>query len=351
MIRRLDNPPNPYHSRCVEYLEEAPEVKVEVYEERARSILSENDSPDLPFRWSLNPYRGCQHACAYCYARPYHEYLDLGAGSDFDTKLFVKVNAAQLLRNALASSKWRGELINFSGVTDCYQPLEAVWELTRQCLEVCREFRNPVAIVTKAFLVVRDAELLAEMSRASDASVYISIPFADDAVAKMIEPFAPSPSRRFEAIRRLRGAGIDVGVFVAPVIPGLNDSDIAAILKRAADCGARSASCIALRLPGSVKSVFLERLRQTMPLRARRIENRLREIRGGDLDESRCGRRMRGEGTYWESIEQLFRISCRRYGLSRPKCAVYEPPATPKTPVARPNVQLSLPFARETARD
>lgn len=316
MIRKLSNPPSPFQSQYYSYVGDLPEVSLEVYEERARSILSENDSPDLPFRWSLNPYRGCQHACAYCYARPYHEFLDLCAGSDFDTKLFVKVNAADLLRDALSRPTWRGEVIHFSGVTDCYQPLEAVWRLTRSCLAVCLEFKNPVAIVTKGYLIVRDAPLLAELHRVSEARVLMSIPFADDEVAGLIEPSAPKPSRRFEAMQAIHQTGVPVGVLVAPVIPGLNDRDIPTILQRASECGASSAGQMALRLPGSVESVFFERLSEAVPLRAKRIRRRLLEIRGGRTNDARFGRRMSGQGPYWDSIRRLFEVSCQRYGLS-----------------------------------
>jgi len=184
-MRRIDNPPNPYDGIHQDWLEPPPPAAVEVYEEAARSILSENDSPDLPFRWSVNPYRGCQHACSYCYARPYHEFLGLGAGTDFDTKLVVKKNAAELLEAAIAGKQWAGESINFSGVTDCYQPLEAVYRLTRACLEVCLKHRNRAVVVTKSYLVMRDADRLAALHRVAGAAVYQSIPFADDATAKL----------------------------------------------------------------------------------------------------------------------------------------------------------------------
>jgi len=317
MMRRVSNPPNPYESRWVEWLEPPPPVAVEVYEESARSILSKNDSPDLPFRWSVNPYRGCQHACAYCYARPYHEYLGLGAGTDFDAKLIVKTNAAELLEAAFRRRSWKRELVMFSGVTDCYQPLEAVWGLTRRCLEVCLRYANPVAVVTKGSLVMRDADLLADLNLRTGATVYVSIAFCDDRSARLIEPQAPPPSKRFEAIRRLSERGVPVGVFVAPVIPGLNECEIPEILRRAAECGARWASMTALRLPGPVERVFLERIQRTLPMRAKRIERRLRDIRRGEMNDSRMGHRMTGSGVYWSSIRQLFDISVRRVGLSR----------------------------------
>ncbi len=344
VIRKLDNPPNPFQSQYVEYLDDIPDTKVEVYQEQARSILSRNDSPDLPFNWSVNPYRGCQHACAYCYARPYHEYLDLGAGTDFETKLFVKVNAPELLRKKLSSPEWAGEAIDFSGVTDCYQPLEAVWELTRRCLEVCLDFRNPVSIVTKSYLIVRDVELLSKLNQATSIHVTVSIPFADDQAARLMEPQAPPPSRRFQAIRKLRQAGVPVGLMLAPIIPGLNDREIPQILEQAARCGARSASYAALRLPGSVASVFLDRLRKVMPLRAKRIENRIREIRGGKLNENCPGKRMTGEGNYWQGIAQLFKISRERVGLSGATWPEVERWGAKSTARASDSEQLTLPF-------
>ncbi len=317
-MRRVSNPPNPWLSEHHEWLEPPPPVEIEVFEEPARSILSENDSPDIPFRWSVNPYRGCQHACAYCYARPYHEYLGLGAGTDFDSKIVVKTNAAELLREAFGRRGWRGEQVNFSGVTDCYQPLEAVYRLTRRCLEVCVEFANPAVVVTKSYLVLRDADVLAELNRVAGAGVYQSITFADDAVARRIEPHAPSPSRRLEAMRALTAAGVPVGVMVAPIIPGLNDRDIPTILRRAAEAGARWAGYVALRLAGSVEPVFLERLRAELPDRAARVEARIREMRGGRLNDARFGARMRGTGRYWESIARLFAMWRRRCGLEGP---------------------------------
>ncbi len=343
-LRRVDNPPNPYISRETEWLEPPPVARLEVYEDSSRSILSTNDSPDLPFKWSVNPYRGCQHACSYCYARRTHEYLGFGAGTDFDTKLVVKQDAPQLLRAAFESPKWKGESVMFSGVTDCYQPLEAAYRITRQCLEVCVEFGNPAAVVTKGFLVVRDADLLARLNEKAAAHVWISIPFADASVCKLFEPQAPPPERRFEAVRRLREAGVPVGVFVSPVIPGLTDHEIPAILEQAAEAGAQFASFTALRLPGSVADVFIRRLRTAMPLRADRVLNRLRDIHGGKLNDSRFGHRMRGEGAYWETVRKLFAISKKRFGLDRsdpPNCTgAIEPLPALQTP------QLTFDFSR-----
>lgn len=340
MIRVVDNPPNPWQSRWRHWLE-PPLAHLEVFEERARSVLTENDSPDIPFRWSVNPYRGCQHACAYCYARPYHEYLDWGAGTDFDTRIVVKVNAAEVLRRDLRRPSLRGEWITFSGVTDCYQPLEACYGITRACLEVCREYGNPVSVVTKSYLVMRDADVLADLAAGPGAAVYQSVTFADDALARLVEPHAPPPSRRLEAMRRLKEAGVPVGVLIAPVIPGLNDRQIPRIVELAAQAGARWAGIMPLRLPGSVGEVFLERIRQALPHRAGRIESRIREMRGGRLNESAFGARMRGRGQYWESIEELFRLTASRFGLGpigqgcrqmrHQKCAALRKTANPPT--------------------
>lgn len=320
VLRYVDNPPNPYLSEHRDWLEPPPAARVEVYEERAGSILTQNDSPDVPFRWSVNPYRGCRHGCAYCYARTTHEYLGFGAGTDFETKLVAKVNAPALLRAAITKKSWRGEPISFSGVTDCYQPIEASYCITRACLEVCVEHANPASVVTRSFLVVRDTGLLRRLQDVwdadSDACVYMSIPFATDDLAKLIEPQAPPPSRRFEAMRRLTEAGVRVGVLAAPIIPGLNDREMPQILERAAAAGASSAGHIAVRLTGSVADVFLSRIRTVLPLRWQRIESRVREMRGGALTDTRFGHRMQGSGPYWDSIVDMFNVSARRFGLS-----------------------------------
>jgi DNA repair photolyase len=316
MPHPVSNPPNPWSSRHVELLGEPPPAELVVYEERAQSIVSGNDSPDIPFRYSVNPYRGCFHACAYCYARPGHQYLGFGAGTDFDRRIVVKTNAAELLRKRFRSRAWKGELLAFSGVTDCYQPLEASYGLTRACLEVCREFRNPVAVVTKGALVRRDAGLLADLAREAVATVWISIPFADEALARAIEPHASPPGQRLETLAALARACVPVGVLVAPVIPGLNDEQIPAILERARAAGARSAGKVLLRLPGEVREVFEERLRQAVPLRAAKVLAALTEARGGRAGEARFGRRMVGAGPRWAAIEALFETRCRQLGLA-----------------------------------
>jgi DNA repair photolyase len=315
--RRVANPPNPWVSAHVEWLEEAPPVVLEVYEEQARSILSENDSPDLPFRFSVNPYRGCQHACAYCYARPTHQYMGFGAGTDFDSKIVVKRNAAEVLRRELAGRRCaeRREWIAFSGVTDCYQPLEASYELTRACLEACDAFAHPVGIVTKSALVRRDIELLQRMAQRGGVHVTLSIPFADADDARAMEPWASAPATRFETLRALSQAGISTGVALAPLIPGLNDSAVPEILSRAKEHGARRAFMLLLRLPLEVRPVFEERVRASFPLRADKILNTLREMHAGRLNVSEFGERMRGTGPRYEALAQLFRVQCRRLGL------------------------------------
>jgi len=315
-LRPLDNPPSPYESTHVEWLEPPPVARLQVFTDDSQSILSKNDSPDLPFTWSVNPYRGCQHACAYCYARRTHEYLGFGAGTDFETKIVVKPQAAKLLRKSFESRKWKGESVNFSGVTDCYQPLEASYGITRECLEICLEFSNPATVVTKGCLVARDADLLAKLSAVARSRVWISIPFADAESCALIEPQAPHPLRRIETIRRLTEAGVPTGVMVAPIIPGLNDRDIPWILQHAAQAGASSACFTALRLPGNVREVFIKRLAEVMPLRANKILNRQRDTHGGELNRSAFGERMRGDGPYWEAIKSLFEVSRLRYGLS-----------------------------------
>ncbi|HMF44725.1 MAG TPA: PA0069 family radical SAM protein [Polyangia bacterium] len=313
----ISNPPNPWATTEVEYLEGAPEVKLQVFADGTRQILAKNDSPDVGFTYSVNPYRGCFHACAYCYARPSHEYLSMGAGTDFDRKIVVKLRAAELLRAAFAKKSWRRETVVFSGVTDCYQPLEASYRLTRACLEVCVAAANPAAIITKSALVERDVDVLGELARVASVFVTVSIPFWDPERARAIEPYVATPARRLRVIETLARAGLPVGVNVAPIIPGLNDQDIPKILAAARDAGATRAGCVLLRLPGSVKQVFEERLRAALPLTAERVLHRIRETRGGQLYDPRFGKRGRGEGTYAETIRSLFETTAARLGFER----------------------------------
>ncbi|MCK6445067.1 MAG: radical SAM protein [Planctomycetes bacterium] len=309
--RHVSNPPNPWLSGHVEWLEAPPPVALQVYEEDARSILAENESPDVPFRWSLNPYRGCQHACAYCYARPYHQYLGFGAGTDFDARIVVKRNAAERLAATFAQRAWRRESIAFSGATDCYQPLEASYGLTRACLEVCARASNPLAIVTKSALVRRDVDVLGALARRGLAKVFVSIPFANPEHARALEPFAPEPKKRFETLRVLSEAGVPTGVSISPLVPGLNDADIPTILERARAAGASAAFMLLLRLPNEVREVFVERLRSALPLRAERVLAAWEELRntGGNF-----GERMRGKGARWETIRNLYAVTARKLG-------------------------------------
>jgi DNA repair photolyase len=461
MLRRISNPPNPWAANSVEWIGEPPTAELEVYEEDVKGALAENESPDVGFRWSLNPYRGCFHACAYClrgdtavlladgttkrledvrageeifgvdrqergveairtrvitqwrvtkpafrvalkdgtelvasadhrflteagwkrvvdsprrdarsailtcgdtlispgdlatdrrrilsveplgvrlplfdittgtgnfiangvvshncYARSSHQYWGFGAGTDFDRKIIVKTNVAEKLREEFLRPSWQGEVIAFSGNTDCYQPLEAVYRLTRKSLEVCREFRNPVCLITKGALVRRDIDLLAAMARETKVSVSLSIPFADDVTGRAIEPGASLPSQRFETLRMLSEAGIRTGIAIAPVIPGLNDSHIATLLERAKSAGATSAFMILLRLSGQTLPVFEERLAEAFPDRAKKIWNAIEEMRGGKRNETRFHDRMVGRGPRWEAIEALFEAQCRRLGLN-----------------------------------
>lgn len=312
----IANPQNPFESAHRELLELPGRVALQVYDDSTRTILSRNDSPDLPFRWSLNPYRGCFHACAYCYARPTHEYWGFGAGTDFDSKIVVKQDAPDLLRAEFMKPSWKGELIAFSGNTDCYQPLEASYGLTRACLEVCAEFRNPVGIVTKGALVVRDLDVLLRLKTEAWVRVYISIPFADDHTARKVEPQAPSITKRLAALRQLADAGIPTAVLVAPIIPGLNEDDVPEILDRARRAGADGTGYTLLRLSGSVETVFLERMAEAFPDRIKKIVSRIREVRGGKLSEGAFFKRHEGEGPYWRMIEQLFAISRRKAGFA-----------------------------------
>ena len=340
-MRKVDNPKNRFEKADV--VREPGEENLallHVHEERSKSILSENDSPDIGFRFSINPYRGCQHACAYCYARPSHQYWGFGAGTDFEREIIVKVNAKELLLEAFERPSWKGESITFSGNTDCYQPLEGRYKLTQGLLEICLQYRNPVAIITKSALITRDIDLLAELARRARLRVFVSIPFADDAGGRAIEPGAAAIHRRFEALEALSSAGIETGVAIAPVMPGLNDEDIPEVLARAKAAGARHAFCTLLRLPAEVGPVFLSRIREALPLRADKIEHAVREMRGGELYDARWGERMRGQGPRWQTIETLFHLQCKRLGFGERRM---EPAAEPEaTTFERPSAQLKL---------
>ncbi len=291
--------------------------RTQFYPDATESVLAESDSPDLGHRWGLNPYRGCEHGCAYCFARPYHEYLGWSSGLDFETKILVKLRAPELLRAELASRRWKAEPIALSGVTDCYQPAERRFKLTRACLEVCAEFRQPVGVITKNFLVTRDRDLLAALARHGAVRVYVSVTTLDADLAGKLEPRAARPEHRLRAIRLLTEAGIPVSVMVAPVIPGLTDHELPAILAAAADAGATSARYVLLRLPHAVKDVFLAWLDTHAPGKKERVLARIKDLRGGRLYDATFGDRLRGIGIFAEQIRLLFAVAVRRTGLDR----------------------------------
>jgi DNA repair photolyase len=319
-MQYVQNPANPWLSTSVEYIGEPPEAETEVYEEDAtRTIINKVESPDVAgfMPWTVNVYRGCQHACTYCFSRPTHEYLGFGAGTDFDRKIVVKVRAPELLRRELTRPSWKGDPIAFSFTSDPYLPLESTYKLTRACLEVCLEFRQPVSIVTKSALVRRDADVLAALAKEADAEVWFTIPFKDNASSRPFEPHAPNPESRWKAMAELSAAGVPVGVGIAPIIMSYNDSHIPEILRRSKEAGAARAFMTMLRLPGSVKDYFVDRLRAEMPTKAARIINRIREARGGKLNSSEFVERMRGDSEQWRVVEQIFELHCKRFGLNQ----------------------------------
>ncbi len=296
---------------------DAAPAPTEIFRDASGNILAENDSPDLGFRFSLNPYRGCEHGCIYCYARPSHEYLGFSAGLDFERKLLIKPDAPALLRAALSAPRWQPQVVALSGNTDCYQPIERQLRLTRGCLEVFAEFRNPVGIITKSALVARDADLLAELARHDAAHVNISITTLDPDLARRMEPRAATPERRLQAMATLAAAGVRVGVMTAPIIPGLNDHEIPAILERAAAAGATTAAWTLVRLASPLDQLFVDWLEKHYPDRALRVLGRLRGCRTGKLNDVRFGHRMRGEGEYAAQIRALFKLAARRRDLDR----------------------------------
>lgn len=301
-----------------ELVDELRRAPTRFLDDDSRSIVSENDSPDVPFRYSVNAYRGCEHGCAYCYARPYHEYLGLNAGIDFETQIFVKRQAPRLLQDWLARDAWTPSDICFSGVTDCYQPCERSFELTRQMLDVCRACCQPLTIITKNALVVRDLDLLRELAQAHCVHVNISLTTLDRDFARRLEPRTSSPEARLRTIRELSDAAIPVRVMTAPIIPGLNDSEIPALLKAASEAGARHASWVLLRLPLSVNPVFVDWLERVEPTRKDRVLGLIQSVRNGELNSSAFGERMRGSGPIADQIRQTFQLFARRCGLDRP---------------------------------
>jgi DNA repair photolyase len=294
-----------------------PPPRTHLLRDPTRTILSRNDSPDVGFTLSVNPYRGCEHGCPYCYARPTHEWLGFSAGLDFETKILVKEQAPQLLRAALTAPRWRPQVIAMSGVTDPYQPIERQLRLTRGCLEVLTEFRNPVAIVTKNALVTRDCDHLAYLARDNAVVVIMSVTTLDAQLARRMEPRASSPAKRLEAMRQLAQTGVPVGVNVAPIIPGLTDSEIPAILAAAAQAGAQFAGHTIVRLPYGVADLFVHWLETYYPERKNKVLNRIRSIRQGKLNDARWLHRMHGEGLFAEAIHTMSTLACRNVGLAQ----------------------------------
>ena len=289
--------------------------KSEFLPDHTRSVICENDSPDIPFRYSINPYRGCEHGCAYCYARPYHELLGMNAGLDFETKILVKHDAANLLRRELAHPAWRGEPITISGVTDCYQPAERRFRITRSLLEVLSEARQATGLITKNALIVCDLDLLAPMGERNLVQAAVSLTTLDAELGRVLEPRTSSPAARLRAIGQLSAAGVHVRVMTAPLIPGLNDQELPELLAAAKEAGAQSAGYTLLRLPLAVAPVFLDWLDVHRPLLKRKVESLVRDARDGKLNTSQFGKRMRGEGAYAEGIRNTFKVFCRKLGF------------------------------------
>ncbi len=291
--------------------------QTQFFADSSKSIIAYNDSPDVGFDASVNPYRGCEHGCVYCYARPTHEYLGFSAGLDFETKIMVKEDAPELLRKQLASRAWKPQLVALSGNTDCYQPVEKQKRLTRRCLEVLLEFRNPVVIITKNHLVTRDIDILSELARYDCVGVALSLTTLDHKLSSLLEPRASRPARRLAAIQILADARVPVGYLQAPMIPGLTDSEAPAIALAAAKAGATFCGYVALRLPFAVKELFEQWLGQHYPEKKQKILNRVREIRGGKLNDPNFKTRMRGEGIYAEEMAKLFQLAQKKSGITK----------------------------------
>ena len=292
-----------------------PDPKTHFYKDHSATIISHNDSPDVGFTASVNPYRGCEHGCIYCYARPTHEYLGFSAGLDFESRIMVKENAPELLRRELSAPRWQPTVLAMSGVTDCYQPAERRFQLTRRCLAVLAEFRNPVGIVTKNHLVTRDVDHLRELARHSAAVVFVTLTSLDPTLTTRLEPRTSLPAHRLAAIRALRAAGVPVGVMVAPVIPALTEHELPSIIASAVDAGAQFAGYVVLRLPLGVAPLFDDWLARHFPDRREKVLNRIRDLRGGKLNDANFGSRMRGQGIFAEQIRQLFHVACRKNGI------------------------------------
>ena len=315
------NPKNRFENveRVADPQEDGDEIsspETQFFPDHSKSLIAYNESPDVGFDASINPYRGCEHGCIYCYARPSHEYLGFSSGLDFETKIMVKEDAPELLRKELSSRAWKPQLIALSGNTDCYQPVEKKKQLTRRCLEVLLEFRNPVVIITKNHLVTRDVDILSQLARFDCVGVTISVTTLDHRLSSLLEPRASRPARRLAAIKTLAQAGVPVGYLQAPMIPGLTDAEAPAIAAAAAKGGASFSGFVALRLPFAVKNLFEQWLDQHYPEKKQKILHRLREIRGGKLNDPNFNTRMRGEGIYAEEMAKLFRLAQKKSGIT-----------------------------------
>ena len=310
------SPPGRFERLAIESLEPLPEkVATWFLRDSSRTVIARNASPDVGFDASVNPYRGCEHGCAYCYARPTHEYLGFSAGLDFETRIMVKERAAELLERELGAPSWRPQVLGVSGVTDPYQPVERRLGLTRACLEVLARCRNPVALVTKNGLVTRDADHLAELARHRAAVVWISLTTLDVELSRRLEPRCSAPAKRLEAISELAARGVPVGALLAPVLPALNDHEIPALLEAAAAAGAKHCRYVMLRLPGAVAEIFPAWLEEHLPERKEKVLSRIRDLRRGRLNDSRFGTRGRGEGVFAKQVRDLFLAAARRHGL------------------------------------
>jgi DNA repair photolyase len=300
----------------LDYADQKP-VPTTYFSDTSRTILSKNDSPDIPFTHGLNPYRGCEHGCVYCYARPTHEYFGLSAGLDFEAKIMVKLEAAELLEKTFRDPKWQPQVIALSGNTDCYQIVERKLQITRRCLEIFLKYRNPLGMITKNALITRDIDLLRRLAELNLVAATISVTSLDNQLCRKMEPRTSAPEKRLEAIAQLAAAGIPTGVNVAPIIPGLNDHEIPAILAAAASRGAIRAGHVMLRLPYAVKELFCNWLQQHYPERVNKVLHAIQDTRGGCLNDPNFGSRMSGEGERAEAIAQMFDVTCKKLGLNQ----------------------------------
>ena len=320
----------------VERDDEQPRLPTQFYRDLTKTIIARNDSPDVGFETSVNPYRGCEHGCIYCFARPTHEYLGYSAGLDFESRIMVKENAPQLLAAELSSPKWKPQTIVMSGVTDCYQPIERKLQITRRCLEVLARFRNPVGMLTKNRLVTRDIDILRELAEHNAVATNISVTSLDPKLQRILEPRTSPPQARLDAVAELRAAGIPVGVMVAPIIPGITDHEVPAIVKACGEAGAQFAGYVVLRLPWAVAPLFERWLDEHFPARKEKVLGRIRHMRGGEkLYDSRWRKRQEGEGIFAEQIASMFQVACRRARMG-------ERPTLSTASFRRPNEQLTL---------